>query len=582
MAGCHWESPTDTHHNQSAGRISDVILITVDTLRADHVGLLGGDPKATPALDALGGSGVTFVDATAHAPLTLPAHASILTGRYPTKHGVRDNAGFALVASVPTLASLLRTSGYHTAAFVSSYVLRASAGLNRGFDLYDDRFEGIGQEHLTLSSLERRGPAVARDAVAWLASAPHPYFLWVHFYDPHAPYDPPPAFAERFPGRPYDGEIAASDFGVGALLAAVPVDRQSRTIVVATGDHGEGLGDHGESQHGVLLYDSTLHVPLMMRGPGIPAGVRVERQVRHVDILPTVLDLVGLQPPVGGDGESLRPLFDSKAARPSGEAPLSYAESRFGALHFGWAPIVSGRDGRWKFIQAPAPELYDLKVDRSETANRFTPDGIGAAMARAVGQVEAASPQDSTTSTRDADTAERLRSLGYTSGRVDLGSTAAAAADPKLEIARYETYVRSFNEGLAQLETGRPEAAETTFRRLARAFPNAFEAHQYLARALEARGVHTDAVRELDLALTLSPNEAVLYFDSARALAGAGRFDMAFARIAAGRQHDPRSFYGALVEGLVAKASGDLDHAARAFKEALTLNGSLAAAHYEL
>ena len=202
LAACDRQqaSAPDTHA-QSPVRPTDLILITVDTLRADHVGILGGDPGATPALDELGRSGVTFLDATAHAPLTLPAHASIMTGRYPPKHGIRDNAGFTLLATVPTLASLLKASGYHTAAFVSSYVLRASAGLSRGFDLYDDQFEGMGQEHLTLSSLERRGPVVARQAAAWLADAPHPYFLWVHFYDPHAPYDPPPAFAARFPGE---------------------------------------------------------------------------------------------------------------------------------------------------------------------------------------------------------------------------------------------------------------------------------------------------------------------------------------------------------------------------------------------
>jgi Flp pilus assembly protein TadD len=447
--------------------------------------------------------------------------------------------------------------------------------------VYDDRFDGLGQERLTLSSLERRGPEVARAAASWLGSAPHPFFLWVHFYDPHAPYEPAPAFAERFPGKPYDGEIAASDFGVGALLAAVPADQQSRTIVVATADHGEALGEHGESQHGVLLYDSTLRVPLMMRGPGIPAGVRVERQVRHVDILPTLLDLVGLQPPVGGDGSSLKPLLNGSEKPLQDEAPLSYAESRFGALHFGWAPIVSGRDGRWKFIQAPAPELYDLKSDRSETVNRFAGNSTGAAMARVVGQMAAASAQEPTAAGRDADTAERLRSLGYTSGRVDLGSS-AAAGDPKVEIAHYEAYVKSFNDGLAELETNRPDAAEATFRRLARAFPNAFEAHQYLGRALVARGAFADAVRELDVALALNPNESVLYFDSARALAGNRNFDTALARAASGRQRDPQSFYGALVEGLVAKASGDVAHAARAFNEALAINPSLAAAHFEL
>src|SRR5262249_43074768 len=159
---------------------------------------------------------------------------------------------------------------------------------------------------------------------AWLAGAQHPYFLWVHFYDPHAPYDPPPAFAERFPGKPYDGEIAASDFGVGTLISGLPADQQSQTLVVATADHGEALGEHGELQHGVLLYDSTLHVPLMMRGPGIPAGLRIGRQVRHVDILPTLLDLAGLQLPGGGDGVSLRPLLDGSSRQSQDEAPLSY------------------------------------------------------------------------------------------------------------------------------------------------------------------------------------------------------------------------------------------------------------------
>jgi choline-sulfatase len=566
--------------NQAADARADVILITVDTVRADHVGVLGGDPEATPALDQLGRSGVTFLDATAHVPLTLPSHASIMSGRYPPHHGVRDNAGYRLRETVPTFASVLKLAGYHTAAFVSSYVLRASAGLNRGFDLYDDRFEGLGQEHLTLSSLERRGPEVAREAAAWLATAAHPYFLWVHFYDPHAPYDPPPAFAAQFPGRPYDGEIAASDFGVATVLGAVQENRQLDPIVVATGDHGEALGEHGESQHGVLLYDSTLHVPLMMRGPSIPSGIRIDRQVRHVDILPTVLDLLGIATPAGTDGTSLRPLFEHPQNRRSDDIPLSYAESQFGALHFGWAPITSGRDGRWKFIEAPSPELYDLRADRSESSNRFVPGGTAAGLSRAVRQI-AASSEPPAGGPASAETAERLRSLGYTSGRVDLGA-ARGEGDPKVEIARYEAYVKSFNDGLAQLETNRPQAAQATFRELARTFPKAFEAHQYLARALVAGGAADEAVKEFELALTLNPSEPSVYFDSARALASVHRFDEAFARVAAGRERDPRSFYGWFVEGVVARAAGTSARAQRAFEEAIAINPSLSAAHYEL
>ena len=376
--------------------------------------------------------------------------AARMTARYPPHHGIRDNAGFVLNDATPTLASILKGAGYHTAAFVSSYVLRAGSGLARGFDVYDERFDGLGTDHLTLTSLERRGPEVARAAVAWLAHAPRPYFLWVHFYDPHAPYDPPPAFGDRFPGRPYDGEIATSDFGVATLLEALPTDR-SGTIVVATGDHGEGLGDHGESQHGILLYDSTLHVPLIMTGPGIPPDVRVTRQVRHVDVLPTILAMAGIPVPAGVDGASLRPLLDRTPARPTDDAPLAYAETQFGLLHFGWAPLASGRDGRWKYIDAPAPELYDLGADRSETANRFAPGGTAAGIARKVREIGSTS-QPLRARAGDTDVRERLRSLGYASGRVDLGSP-SGSGDPKIEIVRYEAYVQAFNDGLMARRT---------------------------------------------------------------------------------------------------------------------------------
>src|SRR5262249_4590342 len=201
--------------------------------------------------------------------------------------------GFALGDAVPTLASLLHAAGYHTAAFVASFVLRGSTGLARGFDVYDDRFDGIGRSHQTTTGLQRRAPEVAREAVRWLADAPPPYFLWVHFYDPHAPYDAPPAFAAKFPGRPYDAEVATSDFGVSTVLNALPPDRRAETLVVVTGDHGESLGEHGESEHGILLYDATLPVPLIMRGPGVPAGLRVARQGRHVDLLPTIRSSAG-------------------------------------------------------------------------------------------------------------------------------------------------------------------------------------------------------------------------------------------------------------------------------------------------
>lgn len=567
-------------------RAHDLIVITVDTLRADRV-FVGGVMGPAPTLQALGREGAVFLDATAHVPLTLPSHASIFSGRYPLAHGVHDNGGFVLPDAVPTLASTLRDAGYHTAAFVSSFVLRSATGLAHGFDVYDDRFAGVGRSRLTASQLERRGPEVARQAVRWIASAPRPFFLWVHFYDPHAPYDPPPAFAAKFPAQPYDGEVAASDFGVSMLLDALTPERRAGTVIVATGDHGESLGEHGESEHGILLYDATLHVPLVMRGPGIPPGVTVREQVRHVDLLPTILDLLGVKPPSPLDGVSLVPLMSGSHRN---QPPASYAESRFGELHFGWNPIRSVRDGAWKFIDGPAPELYDLARDTGERDNQHgARASTSAALARMLNDTIAQHRTGSQVrASADADTAERLRSLGYVSGQITLESPEAAGAnrsgghDPKQEIARYERYVSAFNEALSQLEGGRPGAAEVIFRRLAREFPFAFEAHQYLARALAARRAFPPAIEEFDRAIQLGPRESPLYFDAARTLADAAQFDRAFARAAEGRRLEPTSFYGALTEGLVARAAGRVDRAEQAFREAIAMNPELAIAHQEL
>jgi len=580
----------------------DVVLVTIDTLRADRVWSAAGPAGLTPAIAELGRTGAVFLDATAHAPLTLPSHASILTGRYPLAHGVHDNSAFALDASVPTLATILRGAGYHTAAFVSSFVLRGATGLAHGFDLYDDRLEGAGRMHLTTTSLERRGAEVAREAARWVKDAPRPFFLWVHFYDPHAPYDPPPAFAAKFPGRPYDGEVAAADFGVSTLLDALPPARRRETLVVLTGDHGESLGEHGESEHGILLYDSTLHVPLVVQGPGVAAGVTVSRQVRHVDLLPTIEELAGVSAPASIDGVSLVPLLKGSegrqaftwfaprvsAAENTAEAPASYAESRFGQLHFGWSAIHSLRDGTWKFIDGPDPELYQLTADPSEHDNRRSARAETASgMERALGALASRNPEARAGGSPNPEIAERLRSLGYVSGRVELGKSGGAegagnSGDPKREIARYEAYVKAFNDALAALETGRPRDAEIGFRALAREFPLAFEPHQYVARALAARRATGEAVAELDLAIQLSPREAVLYFDAARTLADGGQFDRAFARVADGRRLEPASFYGALTEGLVARAAGQTDRAERAFREAIAMNPTLAVAHLEL
>lgn len=569
----------------TAVRRPDLILVTIDTLRADRVGVYGGPSGLTRAIDEVGRRGVIFLDASAHVPLTLPSHASIMTGRYPIGHGVKDNSGFALGARPETLATRLHRFGYRTQAFVSSFVLNRHTGLGQGFDTYNDRFD-TGRSRLTLTSLERRGPEVARDAAAWMAGAQHPFFLWVHFYDPHTPYDPPPAFRSKFPERPYDGEVATSDFALGDLLGAVPERDRAQTLVVVTSDHGESLGEHGEPEHGILLYESTLRVPFVIAGPGVRAGTVVRRPVQHADIVPTLLDLLHIPPPDDLDGVTLVPMMhDGNLNGPR----ASYAESAFGQLHFGWSALHAIREGDWKYIDAPDPELYDVRADPREQSNLYgrRPDEA-AALARTLSRAMARGSPPDARAPIDSASAERLRSLGYVTGHLVVGQPAtvagadASGADPKRRIGDYVAYVSVFNEATAALDAGQSMQAERGFRRLVVLFPGAFEAHQYLGRALAALGDHDRAVHEFDVAIGLSPRQAILYFDAARSLAARRQFERAFQRIDEGLRLEPTSFYGHVVEGFVARLAGRVPQAVAAFEKALAINGELAVAQYQL
>jgi arylsulfatase A-like enzyme/Flp pilus assembly protein TadD len=558
----------------------DVVLVTIDTLRADRVGAYGASTGATPNLDRLARRGVIFEDATAHAPLTVPSHTSILTGLYPFEHKVRDNAGFSLPASSRTLAETLHGSGYRTAAFVASYVLGRTTGLARGFDIYADRFDTTAS-HLSLSSLQRRGPEVARDAATWLATAQHPFFLWVHFYDPHAPYDPPPAFAARFPGHPYEGEVATSDWALGELLRAI--DKASaNAVVIVTADHGESLGEHGEPEHGIFLYDATLRVPLVMSGPGMRRGYRVTQQVRHVDIAPTVLDLAHVSPSDRMDGMSLKALLEGRARE---VVPASYSESAFGHLHFGWSELRAIRDGSWKYVEAPRPELYDMHGDPAERSNLLEKKRqTAAALAKALAALTPAASRgarDATHPQFDAVQADRLRTLGYMSGRVELGPE-TAGSDPKEHIAEYAAYVSQFTEGLDALQAGRQREAEHTFERLARSFPTSFEVREYLGRALAARGAHKEALVCFEDARRLSPRTAVIDFDTARSLAARRQFNEALAQVEHGLALEPDAFYGYITKGQVLRDAGQRGPAVAAFQKALSLSPGLVVAEYEL
>jgi len=547
-----------------AARPISVVLIIIDTLRADRLGCYGDKRAATPALDGLAARGTRFPNAIAHVPLTLPSHASILTGVTPLVHGVRDNAGFALGAAPPTIAEQFRAAGYDTAAFVAGFPVHRRFGLARGFDLYDDRFPR-GDDPTRLPYVERRADATVSAAVAWLErsarNAPRPFFIWLHLFDPHAPYEPPEPYAGRFRERPYDGEVAFTDAEVGRFLEQVQRLRPADPVVVlATSDHGESLGEHGEPTHGLFVYDSTTRVPLILAGTGVPAGRVVPTLARGIDVAPTLLDLARLPPLSGAEGRSLLPaITDPKA---SGDEP-AYVESLYARLSFGWAPLHGWREQDWLYVQAPQPELYDLTRDPAQIRNIAADRPAEAArFRRAVDAAVARSrPVESVALGREA--AERLRSLGYASG----GSTAnPSLRDPKTLIG---VAVRIEN-ALAN-EGSDPAGSIAEFRAVLKEDPTNPVARRHLAIALSGAKRFDEAIAEFTrlIADGHAARETFISMSDTYRLAGRLQEALETARLAAER--DPATPDGASAMGKTLVALGRRDEARSAFERALAI-----------
>jgi choline-sulfatase len=398
-----------------------LVLVTIDTLRADHVGVYGYAPARTPAIDALARQGVRFDHAYATAPITLPSHASILTGRYPPGHGSRHNL-MAIDPGVPTLATILHDRGFATAAFVAAFPLDHRFGLARGFDVYGDR---MPRDATGRPLNERPGRAVIDEALAWFAGHRGTrFFLWVHLFEPHAPYGDPRNTPGRTTIQRYDDEIATADEQVGRLLQAVRAGAPASAIVLAA-DHGEGLGEHGELTHSLFVYDTTLRVPLVVAGFSVPPAGIVADPVSLIDVAPTVLAMLGL-PRADTDGIDLSPAFTG-GRLPSREL---YAESFAPLFDFGWSPLRSVRSSGWKYIAAPRPELYKVDEDPNEARDRAASEPRSVAALR--DRVERYSPVDLPRESRRLDmaAASRLRALGYVSGG-GAETPAAMRPDPK-------------------------------------------------------------------------------------------------------------------------------------------------------
>lgn len=406
-------APAASSAARATPRGPSVLLVTIDTLRADHVGAYGAAFAATPTLDALAREGVRFEKAIAASPLTLPSHASILSGLLPPRHGVRHNGVYKLPADVESVAQRFQQAGHTTAAIVGSIVLASRYGLDRGFDLYD---EDMADRRASATGYPERGAdAVSARALAFLDATPRPFFLWIHYYDAHAAYHPPEPFASRFRDRPYDGEIASVDAALGLVVERLRAQgRLEETLIVATADHGESLGEHGERTHGYGLYDATLAVPLVIRGPGIPQGRVVRGVVSTVSIAPTLLAAAGLPSFATSDGLDLASSFATGEA-PAGVA--AYAETLAPRIDHGFAPLYAWRTNGAHYVRAPRAELYDVERDPAQTANLLersaaTAQPIALASDREIERV-LERDRDAGQVALDAATRDQLESLGY-------------------------------------------------------------------------------------------------------------------------------------------------------------------------
>jgi arylsulfatase A-like enzyme/Tfp pilus assembly protein PilF len=424
-----------SHSSIASGQFKDfnVVLITIDTLRADHLPAYGYTKVKTPNLDRIAADGFKFAHAYAHVPLTFPSHACILTGRLPISHGVRDNGGYHLQDSELTLAEILKSNGYSTAGFVSAFILDSAFNIQQGFDFYYDHFDSAEFQDVDPRSIQRKAEDTVVEAEHWLdQNARKKFFAWIHFYDPHDPYDPPEPYRSEYASVPYDGEIAYTDAAVGKILSKLEATGQlNRTIVIVTGDHGESLGEHNESTHGMFIYNATMHVPLFIQLPG-EKGKTIDQVVRHIDLEPTILDLVGIQIPATVNGASLISILDGKEKKER----FAYGESLYSHLHYGWAALQGVTSLKYKYIQAPKPEFYNLEKDFSETQNLASQNGSLAGVLKSELQdmiSKYASKDLQGPGKIDPDVAEKLRSLGYVSAPATV-TKATEEIDPKDKI----------------------------------------------------------------------------------------------------------------------------------------------------
>jgi choline-sulfatase len=614
----------------------NILLVTLDTMRADRLGAYGYARARTRHLDKLASEGVRFEWAFSPAPITLPAHASILTGLYPFEHGVRNNGNFYLADRFETLATVLSAHGYRTAAFVSSFVLDRRYGLARGFEVYDDRMQGAQSQIVSLEA-ERRGDRTAQALSRWLdeyAANPggsgtgsaqatdtsaRPFFAWLHLYDPHEPYRAPPPFGPAFADSPYDGEVSFTDAIVASILDKLTALRlDANTIVAVVGDHGESLGDHGEETHSMFVYDSAVRVPLLLWRPGrLPAGLVVRQPARAIDLPWTLTDLVGVQPARTAHARSLVPLIESlvsprsasltpQASRLTPQATSAsdsiYAETYLPELYMNWAPLRALRDERWKFIDAPRPELYDLSTDPAEQHNLYEREPQrSAAIRQALDRLAGDTTQPVKGVTLDRETVDKLASLGYVGAGAEPAPRAPGQllADPKdmiglfnrLRRANSAVRDRRFPDALPVLQDVLREDPKNAFatlvlgsaymgmeqytraiqqyQRYLQLVPTSAYAHQWIAICHIRLGQQDSALNEAEAVLAIDPRFSDARILRAGILASRGQYDQAITELQQAVSLDPAKPMIRLDLAKVLDEAGRPDDAQREFEAIL-------------
>jgi choline-sulfatase len=564
---------------------SSVILITIDTLRADHVGCYGAQTVKTPTLDALARDGVMFERAISQVPLTWPSHAVILTGTYPFQNGVQDFTGQPLAAQFRSVSQAFQKAGYATGAVVSAFVLDRSWGLARGFDFYDDAFSAETFEQKDAGLVDRRAAESVEHAITWLRKTPQrPFFLWLHLYDPHSPYDPPEPYRSEYRGHLYDGEIAYADHELGKLMAWLKQNRlYDSSLIVALSDHGESLGEHGEDEHGFFVYNSTVHVPLIVKPPagsGISVGRRSE-MVETTAVAPTLLQLAGVRDSIETQLQSHSLLAIKQSANQLAKDP-AYSETFYPFSSFGWSPLHALESERFHFIEAPRPELYDLATDPGEMHNIAADQPATVSVlqekTQAILSHNPFARADSANGNLSPDAQEKLRALGYFGFRAAVSpeSLKQGLADPKDKLWEFNAILRAEDN----FQRNEDDKAEALLIEVQQKDPQIYVIPFLLGESALRRQNWNAAAEQLQRCLVLNPNFDNAMTGLARALAKLGRSDEAKDWLRKALQSNPQNYRAWYQQGLL--DTNDPAAAKEAFEKAVSIQPNFSAGQRDL